>query len=71
MRGETFHRETIQGVATPPGDGRAALIEELDAAHRRSCREQREVLRLGACVDRVEAWRDDGASDAPHRLAIR
>jgi hypothetical protein len=57
--------------ALPDGSGRAALIDELDAAHRRSCREQRDVLRLVAGVDRLEAWRDDGASDAPHWLSMR
>lgn len=54
------------------GSHEGALIAgQLDAAHARVGRALRELLRLIAEVDRLEAWRGEGARDAAHWLAMR
>ena len=52
-------------------DAISALIDDVDAAHARACRAQRELLGLIAEVDRSEAWRDSGARDTAHWLGMR
>ncbi|MEX2101025.1 MAG: DUF222 domain-containing protein [Actinomycetota bacterium] len=49
----------------------ARLVEALDASNARVCAQQRALLALLAEVDRRELWRDDGARDTAHWLAIR
>jgi hypothetical protein len=51
-----------------PSDG---LIDEIDAAHARVCASQRQLLRLIADAHRREIWRDAGARDTAHWLAMR
>jgi Domain of unknown function (DUF222) len=47
-----------------------ALIELIDARHR-SIAQLRELFRLIADCDRLEVWRDSGARDLAHWLAMR
>lgn len=47
------------------------LVGAIDEVHARMCAHQRELLALIAQVDRTEAWRDDGARDTAHWLAMR
>ena len=47
------------------------LIDDVDAAHARACRAQRELLCLIAEVDRSEAWGESGARDTAHWLSMR
>jgi hypothetical protein len=47
------------------------LIESLDAAHRETSRIQREMFDAIAEMDRREIWRDSGARDMAHWLAMR
>ena len=47
------------------------LLGAADAAHARVANAQRELLALIAEVDRLEAWRDQGARDTAHWLAMR
>ena len=47
------------------------LISSIDAAHARVGREERELLRLIAQVDRTEIWVDSGARDTAHWLSMR
>jgi len=47
------------------------LVEALDAAHTRIGLAHHELLSMIAQVDRLEAWRDSGARDAAHWLAMR
>ena len=47
------------------------LRHALDAAHARVGHAQRELLSLIAEVDRHEVWRDSGARDTTHWLAMR
>jgi hypothetical protein len=49
----------------------SASIARLDESNARICREQRSFLRLVADADRTELWRDDGAHDMAHWLAMR
>jgi hypothetical protein len=49
----------------------ALLVKAVDEAHARVGREQRELLRLVAEVDRRDAWKDQGARDTAHWLAMR
>jgi hypothetical protein len=49
----------------------SSLLERLDASNARVCREQRQLLRLIADADLREIWRDDGAHDMAHWLAMR
>jgi hypothetical protein len=51
--------------------GTSALLEALDATQARVGRVQRELLSLIGQLDRSQAWRDQGARDAAHLLAIR
>jgi hypothetical protein len=53
------------------GTGSDALVEALDASQAEVGRAHRRVLRLIAEVDRREAWRDQGARDLAHWLAMR
>jgi len=48
-----------------------ALVTAIDAVHTRVSNAQRELLSLIAEVDRREAWRDAGARDTAHWLAMR
>ena len=52
----------------PVGPG---LVGALDAAHARVCSDQRDLLALIAEVDVHDLWRDDGARDTAHWLAMR
>jgi hypothetical protein len=52
-------------------DSASALIARLDASNACISREQRSFLRLVAGADRTELWRDDGAHDMAHWLAMR
>jgi hypothetical protein len=47
------------------------LVEALDAAQTRVGQAHRELLSMIAEVERLEAWRDSGARDAAHWLAMR
>jgi hypothetical protein len=47
------------------------LVSAIDAAHARVALAQRELFGLIAEVDRLEAWRDSGARDLAHWLAMR
>jgi hypothetical protein len=51
-----------------PDDG---IIDEIDAAHARVCASQRQLLRRIADAHRREIWRDAGARDTAHWLAMR
>lgn len=51
--------------------GAAQLVATIDAVHARISSGQRELLSLVAEVDRGEAWRDSGARDTAHWLAMR
>jgi hypothetical protein len=51
--------------------GATTLTERLDASNARICRDQRELLRLIREADERELWRDDGAHDMAHWLAMR
>ena len=53
-----------------PGSGED-LISSIDAAHARVGREERELLRLIAQVDRRNIWVDSGAHDTAHWLSMR
>jgi len=55
----------------PPSRRSAALVEALDAAHRQIGHIQLELLSLIAQVDRLEAWREQGARDTAHWVAMR
>jgi hypothetical protein len=48
-----------------------SLTVALDGANADVGRAQRRMLRLIADADRAEIWRDCGARDTPHWLAIR
>lgn len=48
-----------------------ALVETIDAHHARICRAERDLLRAIAEADRRELWRDTGARDLAHWLAMR
>jgi hypothetical protein len=48
-----------------------ALIERIDACHRRVCADERELFSLISHVDRLELWRDSGARDMAHWLWMR
>jgi uncharacterized protein DUF222/HNH endonuclease len=52
-------------------DDPSHLVREIDAAHALVSEAQRRLLRLIVEVDRREAWRDDGARDTAHWLAMR
>jgi hypothetical protein len=47
------------------------VVADLDALHARASAVQRDLLRGVAQVDRSEAWRDSGARDMAHWLAMR
>jgi len=47
------------------------LVVAIDAEHAQVCGAQRRLLALIAEVDLVEAWRDAGARDTAHWLAMR
>jgi len=49
----------------------AGLMEALDQSHAQVCGAQRELLGLIAQLDRRESWRDTGARDLAHFLAMR
>ena len=55
----------------PPSRRSSALVEALDAAHRQIGHIQLELLSLIAQVDRLEAWREQGARDTAHWVAMR
>jgi hypothetical protein len=55
-------------VGAPSDD---ELMEGIDAVHRRIARDQRELLRLIAELDRREGWADWGARDMAHWLWMR
>ncbi|MGZ5290917.1 MAG: DUF222 domain-containing protein, partial [Actinomycetota bacterium] len=46
-------------------------IQELDATHARIGAAQRDLLRVVVEVDRLEVWREWGAHDTAHWLAMR
>jgi hypothetical protein len=58
-------------LAPAVGSSASALIERLDAYNARVCHEQRALLRLIREADARELWRDDGAHDMAHWLAMR
>jgi hypothetical protein len=57
----------------PPREERndQELLDAVDASHREASRLQRELLGLIAEVDRRALWRDSGARDMAHWLAMR
>jgi Domain of unknown function (DUF222) len=57
------------GAATERSNGQ--LIADVDASHRRVCRDQRELLNGIAEIDRRKAWRDSGARDTAHFIRMR
>ena len=53
-------------------DSRAGeLTERLDATHARMCDAQLEMFQVIAELDRVQSWRESGARDLTHWLAMR
>jgi hypothetical protein len=70
--------EPAGGVGVPAtllvealADAGEALVDAIDAAHARVSVAQRDLLALVARVDRAQAWRDSGARDLAHWLAMR
>ena len=51
--------------------GDPQLLARIDDAHRRACSAEHELVQLCAEIDRTGTWRDDGARDAAHWLAMR
>jgi len=60
--------QPVQASRVEPAD---RLIETIDAVHAQVAGAQHRLLSLIAEVDRREAWRDSGARDTAHWLAIR
>ena len=51
--------------------GDRQLVSRIDDAHRRACAAESDLVQLCAQVDASGVWRDDGARDAAHWLAMR
>jgi hypothetical protein len=64
----SWHRKRVRMRTERSGTD---VIRDLDALHARVCLDQRELLCGVAEADRAEAWRDWGARDMAHWLAMR
>src|ERR671911_3224439 len=73
MRTSIRNRVSVVGVSVAPMFEGAThpLTAALDSANAGVGRMQRQMLRLIADADRLEIWRDCGARDTAHWLAIR
>src|SRR5436190_11876958 len=58
-------------VSVPDDDSIEELIQGMDALHRRTSSDQRQLFRLVAEADRREAWRDSGSRDMAAWLSAR
>ncbi len=63
--------ETLEQPGPGPGGGVADPLAELDAAHAQAGAAFARMLRLIRELDRTGAWREQGARDAAHLIAMR